>query len=304
MTRLKYYIVDVFAQKKFTGNQVAVVELEQPLDGEIMLKIAQEMNFQETSFVSSEPDEDGHYSVRIFTPYKEVTFSGHPTLGTAFVIRHFLSIDNQKQISLKLQSGISTVNCSTIDSSGSEFISKNKTVLISDQKTPEFGHEFEPVLLSRVLGIEPAEIDDRYPIQEVFIGLGFIIVPIKTLDSVKNIRINQERYGWLVQRAKAKLVLVFCKDTVDHQHDVHTRVFAHYYHIPEDAASGSGGGSLAAYLAKYNYFGTQNVDLKVEQGYEIGRPSLIFAKAKMQNDKIEVNVGGRVILTAQGEILL
>lgn len=91
MSNLKYYIVDVFAQERFTGNQVAVVVVESPLDEEIMLKIAQEMNFRETSFISSEPNTEGHYDVRIFTPKKEVAFSGHPTLGTAFVVNHFLS---------------------------------------------------------------------------------------------------------------------------------------------------------------------------------------------------------------------
>ena len=304
MTRLKYYIVDVFAQEKFTGNQVAVVEVEQPLDAETMLKIAHEMDFQETSFVSSEPDEDGHYHVRIFTPYKEVSFPGAPTLGTAFVINHFLSNGNQKQISLKLQSGILSINRITSDSNRSDFISKNKTILLSDQKQPSFGREFEPVLLSRVLGIEPAEIDDRFPIQEVFSGIGYILVPIKSLDIVKNIHINQERHGWLVQRADAKLVLAFCKETVDSQNDIHTRVFADYYNIPEDAASGSGAGSLAAYCSKYHYFSPDKVELRIEQGYEIGRPSLLIAKSRIENDKIEVNVGGRVILTAQGEILL
>ncbi|MHA1673389.1 MAG: PhzF family phenazine biosynthesis protein [Promethearchaeota archaeon] len=304
MTRLKYYIVDVFAQKKFTGNQVAVVELEQPLDDETMLKIAQEMNFQETSFVSSEPNDDGHYPVRIFTPFKEVSFPGAPTLGTAFVINHFLSNGNQEQISLKLKSGISSVNCIRSDSNGSDFISKNKTILLSDQKQPNFGRVFEPVLLSRVLGIEPENIDDRYPIQEVFSGIGYIIVPIKSLDIVKNIIINQERYGWLVQRTDAKLVLAFCKETVDSQNDIHTRVFADYYNIPEDAASGSGAGSLTAYCNKYQYFSINKVELKIEQGYEIGRPSLLIAKAQTQNDQIEINVGGRVILTAQGEIIL
>ncbi len=304
MIRLKYYIVDVFAQKRFTGNQVAVVELEQPLDDETMLKIAQEMNFQETSFVSSELNEDGHYNVRIFTPYKEVSFPGAPTLGTAFVIKHFLSADNQEQISFKLKSGISSINCIRSDSNGSDFISKSKTILLSDQKQPNFGRVFEPVLLSRVLGIAPEEIDTLFPIQEVFSGIGYILVPIKSLDIVKNIRINQERYGWLIQRTNAKLVLAFCKETVDPQHDIHTRVFADYYNIPEDAASGSGAGSLAAYCSKYNYFSSDKVEFRVEQGYEIGRPSLLIAKAQIQDDKIEVNVGGRVILTAQGEILL
>lgn len=296
--------MDVFAQKKFTGNQVAVVEVEEPLEEEMMLKIAQEMNFRETAFVSSEPNENGNYAVRIFTPQKEVAFSGHPSLGTAFIIKHFFSFDNQKQISLELQSGVSIVDSASLKSNGSDFISKRKTVLLSDQKNPEFGHVFEPVLLSRVLGIEPAEIDDRFPIQEVFSGLGFIIVPVKTLEIIKEITINKERYNWLVQKSKAKLVLVFCPEAEDPENNVHTRVFADYYNIPEDTASGSGAGSLAAYMVKYNYLGSNSVELRVEQGYEVGRPSLIIAKAKKVEDHVEVNIGGRVVLSAQGEILL
>lgn len=304
MTSLKYFIVDVFAQERFTGNPAAVVVVEELLDETIMLKIAQEMNFRETTFVSSEPNESGHYDLRIFTPQKEVAFSGHPTLGTAFVINHYLSYGEKTDISLQLKSGTTSVKCTTIKKDGSEFISKKKTVLISDQKQPEFGHEFEPVLLSRVLGIEPADIDSRFPIQEVFSGLGFIIVPIKSLKILKNIRINPERYNWLVQKAESKILLAFCAETENPQHNIHTRVFADYYNIPEDAASGSGSGCLAAYVVKNNYFGKSEVELMVEQGYEIGRPSLIIAKASLKDDMIDVNIGGRVILSAKGEIII
>ncbi|MCF2141852.1 MAG: PhzF family phenazine biosynthesis protein [Candidatus Lokiarchaeota archaeon] len=304
MSNLKYYIVDVFAQERFTGNQVAVVVVESPLDEEIMLKIAQEMNFRETSFISSEPNTEGHYDVRIFTPKKEVAFSGHPTLGTAFVVNHFLSFGAKKQISLQLKSGVTFVEYMELKKNGSNFISKQKTILLSDQKEPEFGHIFEPVLLSRVLGLEPAEIDNRFPIQEVFSGLGFIIVPIKTLQSVKNIQINVERYNWLVQKAKAKVILAFCSDTEHSEHDIHSRVFANYYNIPEDAASGSGSGCLGAYLIRNDYFQKNSIELHIEQGYEIGRPSLIVVRAELQNDQIQVNIGGRVILTAQGEIII
>ncbi|MHA1796101.1 MAG: PhzF family phenazine biosynthesis protein [Promethearchaeota archaeon] len=304
MTTLKYFIVDVFAQKKFTGNPVAVVEVEKPLDESLMLKIAQEMNFRETSFVSTEPNEAGHYKLRIFTPKKEVAFSGHPTLGTAYVIKHYLSYNKENNISLQLKSGITSVQCITVKKNGSDFISKKKSILLSDQKQPEFGHIFEPVLLSRVLGIEPADIDSEYPIQEVFSGLGFIIVPIKTLKKLKEIKINSERYNWLVQKTKAKVIQAFCHETENPEHNIHTRVFADYYKIPEDAASGSGAGCLAAYVVKYDYFNQSNIELLVEQGYEIGRPSLIIAKATLKDDSLDVNIGGRVILSAKGEIII
>ncbi len=305
MQPMKFFIVDVFATRKYTGNQVAVIECDQPLKVELMQRIAGELSLPEVSFVQNQPNPDGSYNVRIFTPEREVSFSGHPTLGTAFIIKNFLLSEKRDNISLNLPSGQVTIEISQIEKKGnSNFISKNKLCLSSNQKNPEFGRIYEPVLLSKILGLDPQDFDKKFPIQEVTIGLPVILVPLKNLEILKQIKINLERYNWLIQRTQAKLILAFCSETKHPENDLHVRVFAEYYGIPEDAATGSSNGGLAGYLAKYKYFGQDNVDVRIEQGYEIGRPSLILAKAVIESDGvINVSIGGLVNLVVEGTIL-
>jgi trans-2,3-dihydro-3-hydroxyanthranilate isomerase len=120
---------------------------------------------------------------------------------------------------------------------------------------------------------------------------------------VKNIHLNLERYFNLLEHTTAKAILAFCPETYKKGHDLNVRVFADYYGVPEDSASGSGNGSLAAFLLNYGYFGNKKIDIINEQGYEIGRPSLLYVRAE-KNDKYDINVGGKVILTARGELEL
>ena len=305
MSRMKFYIVDVFATKKYTGNQVAVIECDQPLEVELMQRIACELSLPEVSFLQNKPNPDGSYNVRIFTPEREISFSGHPTLGTAFIIYNFLNTEKKDEILLNLPSSQVSIEISQLKKKGdSNFISKNKPCLLSKQKNPEFGRIYEPVLLSKILGLEPQDFDKNFPIQEVTIGLPVILVPLKSLEILKQIKLNLERYNWLIQRTKAKLILAFCSETEQPENNLHVRVFAEYYGIPEDAATGSSNGCLAGYLAKYKYFGQDNVDVRIEQGYEIKRPSLILAKAQIKSDGlIDVSIGGLVNLVVEGEIL-
>lgn len=305
MSRMKFYVVDVFATKKYTGNQVAVIECDQPLEVELMQRIARELSLPEVSFIQNQPNPDGSYNVRIFTPEREISFSGHPTLGTAFIVYNFLDTREKGEILLNLPSGKVSIEVSKLKKRGdSNFISKNKPCLISNQKNPEFGRIYEPVLLSKILGLEPQDFDKNFPIQEVTIGLHVILVPLKSIEILKQIKINLERYNWLIERTQAKLILAFCSETEHPENHLHVRVFADYYGIPEDAATGSSNGCLAGYLAKYKYFGKDHVDVRIEQGYEIERPSLILAKAQVKSDGvIDVSIGGLVNLVVEGEIL-
>ena len=305
MSHMKFFIVDVFATRKYTGNQVAVIECDGPLEVELMQRIACELSLPEVSFVQNQPNSDGSYDVRIFTPEREVSFSGHPTLGTAFIINNFLIPKKKDEILVNLPSGQVSIGISKIENTGdSNFISKNKPCLISPQKNPEFGRIYEPVLLSKILGLSPQDFQKDFPIQEVTIGLPVILVPLKSLEILKQIKVNLERYKWLIQRTQAKLILVFCSETEHPENNLHVRVFADYYGIPEDAATGSSNGGLAAYLAKYKYFDKELVDVRIEQGYEIERPSLILAKAQVMSDGvIDVSIGGLVNLVVEGKLL-
>ncbi|WP_228061818.1 PhzF family phenazine biosynthesis protein [[Phormidium] sp. LEGE 05292] len=294
---MRFYIVDVFAEERYAGNQLAVFTgdgVARLSDGE-MQKIAKEMNFSETTFITSNEAINGGYNVRIFTPRQELPFAGHPTLGTAFILQQEIIKSSVERVVLNLKVGQIPVTLNYADD----------TVewLWMQQKTPTFGQGFLPDMLAPVLNLDISEIDSRYPIEEVSTGVPFIIVPLKSHAALKRIKVNKDKYFELVNNTNAKAILVFCPETNKPENNLSVRMFADYMGVPEDPATGSANGCLAGYLVEYNYFGEKPVDVRVEQGYEIGRPSLLLLKSQRSNTGIEVFVGGKSIMIAKGEFV-
>lgn len=295
MTKHTFYMVDVFAEQKYEGNQLAVIRDAGGLSDAEMQKITREMHYSETTFILSEEERDGGYDVRIFTPGAEVPFAGHPTLGTAFVIRQEIVKQPVETINLNLKVGQIPV---TFKKNG-----QGEDILWMKQIEPTFAKTLDAESISQVLGIDRNQIDDRFPIQEVSTGMFFIIVPLRDLAAVKRARVAKDQYFKLVEKTQAKVILIFCTETYHQDNNLNVRVFCDYVGIPEDPATGSGNGCLAGYLVKHRYFENDQIDIRVEQGYEIGRPSLLYLKAGQYNDSIDVNVGGRVVMVAKGKLL-
>lgn len=295
MKELTFYIVDVFAVEKYTGNQLAVFTDASTLSDKQMQQLAKEMNYSETTFITSTDMRDGGYDVRIFTPNKELPFAGHPTLGTAYILQQTIINQPVETVNLNLKVGQIPVTWHNTDDLGE--------VLWMRQKPPTFHQIFEASALAPVLSLDIDEIDSHFPIQEVSTGIPFIIVPLKKHDSLKRIRVNRDKYFELVENTQSKEILVFCPETYASENDLSVRVFAEYLGIPEDPATGSANGCLAGYLVKHSYFGEKPVNVRVEQGYEIGRPSLLLLKAQRNEDSIEVSVGGKVVMVAKGEFV-
>ena len=291
---MKFSIVDVFAEIKYTGNQLAVIwgDGVESLSDEEMLKIAQEMNYSETTFIcDSEPD-NGGYPVRIFTPKRELPFAGHPTLGTAYIISEEIIKTDVIQVILNLAVGQIPVNWKPEES--------GKQILWMRQNSPEFTHIYDHKLLAPVLNLELSDFDPDYPIQEVSTGIPFIIVPLKTQSALRKAKVNLEYYTELIKRTMAKEIFIFCPETHHPENQLCARMFAPALGITEDPATGSANGCLAGYLSHYRYFGSDQVNIRVEQGYEIDRPSLLLLKAEKIGDLIQVEVGGNVIKVAEG----
>lgn len=295
MTKRKFYIVDVFAERKYEGNQLAVVRDAAGLSGEQMQLITREMNYSETTFILGEEPREGGYDVRIFTPAAEVPFAGHPTLGTAFVIQREIMKEPVETVVLNLKVGQIPV---TSGPGG-----KEEDILWMRQIEPVFGMVFDASDIARVLTIDKDDIDEGFPIQEVSTGMFFIIVPLKNLAAVKRARVAKDQYFELVEKTQAKVILIFSPETYNQDKDLNVRVFCDYVGIPEDPATGSGNGCLAGYLAKHRYFGDDKIDIRVEQGYEISRPSLLYLRAENKQGKIDVSVGGKVVMVAKGQLL-
>ncbi len=288
MPKCKFYIVDVFAEKKYEGNQLAVFLAEDIFSDTEMQKIAREMNFSETTFITSIKD----FNIRIFTPDVELPFAGHPTIGTAYVFQKEIIKSNVKTLSLNLKIGQIPILF--------KYKSGDTEEIWMEQNIPAFGKFFDPELIAKTLYLKEEDIDIRFPIQEVSTGLPHIIVPLKNLDALKRARVGRERFFDLVENTSAKSILIFCPEARNKGNHLSVRVFTE---VPgfEDPATGSGNGCLAAYLVNRQYFGKNSIDVRVEQGYEVGRPSLLLLKAEEIEGKISVSVGGKAFIIASGE---
>lgn len=291
----RFYIVDVFAEEKYQGNQLAVFRGAGGISDMEMQLIAQETHYSETTFIYSDDQRDSGYDVRIFTPVREVPFAGHPTLGTAYII--YKEIENEKsdRINLNLKVGRIPVSVDKSD--------PDRPLLWMKQNKPEFGQTFDKAAIAASLNLDASDISEDFPVEEVSTGLPFIIAPLNSLDAVKNARVDIPKFFELVENSEAKAILIFCPETYRDANDLNVRVFVDYFNIPEDPATGSANGCLAGYLVRHQYFGDDVIDIRVEQGYEIGRPSLLLLRAENQEGEIMVYVGGRVVPVAEGKFI-
>jgi len=253
-----------------------------------MQQIAKEIHFSETTFVLSDKEEKGGYHVRIFTPKWELPFAGHPTLGTAFVIRNELIKQKTRKIVLRL--GVGDVPVTFSDDG----------LLWMRQPRPEFGRTYDAGPIAKMLSLGADEIDASYPILEVSTGVPFLMVPLRSKDSLARIEVDAECMNGLLLNAWAQAPVVFARGGHEKGQDLSVRVFPLLHGVAEDAATGSGNGCLAAYLSRTRYLGNESVDAVVGQGYEMGRPSTLHLRAEPSDGAIAVDVGGRVQKVAEG----
>ncbi len=293
------FVVDVFAERQYAGNQLAVVIAAGDLTTAQMQEIARETHFSETTFVlANEPGSNG-WPVRIFTPAIELPFAGHPTLGTAWVIRReLLGLTREpcagEELVLDLKIGSIPVRF--------EIEEEGPPVPWMRQQPPTFGEEVDGDAVAAVLGLGAADLDPRFPVREVSTGVPFLIVPVATLEAVQRGSLDIPRYRALIEPLAAKSILFFCPQTLSADNDLHARVFAEFFGVPEDPATGSANGCLAAYLAAQRYWGTAQIEARVEQGYEIDRPSLLRLRADATSEPFKVEVGGRVFPSMRGRL--
>lgn len=295
MATYTFYIVDVFAEEKYAGNQLAVIRDAEALNKDQMQRIAKEMNYSETTFILSDEQRDGGYDVRIFTPENELPFAGHPTLGTAYIIQGEIIGEPITSVVLNLKVGQIPVSFT--------YKGTEAEMVWMKQQDASFGRSFDIASISEALSLNTTDIDERLPVQEVSTGCPCIIVPLKTLHAVKRARIVRDRYFTLIEDTQAKTVLIFSPETYNRENELNVRFFADYYGVPEDPATGSANGCLAGYLVKHRYFDKDRIDVRVEQGHEIGRPSLLYLRSQEKDGRIGVSVGGKVFTVAKGELV-
>lgn len=291
-SRNRFHVVDVFAERRYAGNQLAVVEDGASLSDEEMLEVAREMNYSETTFIETGEEREGAYDVRIFTPRAEIPFAGHPTLGTAAALRdHFGAGD---EVTLNLPVGKIPVE---VRRDGGE------EVLWMTQRPPEFGETFEHDRFASMLSLDDADLDHDWPVQVVSTGLPAVLIPLRDRDALGRIAVDRRAYDDFLDESGVENLFPFCPDPRDEANDFAARMFSPGYGVPEDPATGSANGCFAGYLVRHRYVDAPDVAVTVEQGYEMNRPSLLHLEAREKEGDVTVRVGGRVVPVATGTLL-
>jgi len=290
-----FFIVDVFAERPYSGNQLAVVLGAEDLSDETMQQIAAETNYSETTFVASAPEADGGYRVRIFTPAREIAFAGHPILGTAWVLRHHGSSSSSGPVRLNLAVGQVPVTFE-VSAEGEEV-----AWFLAPPVALGATCAIEP--MAAALGLSPDDIAPESPVQQFTAGISAMIVPLRSLDALRRSKLELDAYAPLAAQGFPPLVYQFCRQTHHPQNDLCVRFFFEAHGVREDPATGNGAAFLGAYLLEHDLLGGADLSLRIEQGYEVRRPSLVMLRARMREGSREISVGGRVVPTMQGELL-
>ena len=257
-------IVDVFAERPLSGNQLAVVRSASHLDAAAMQAIALEMNFSETTFVVDERNNEAW--ARIFTPTRELPFAGHPTLGTAWVLGR-----NRDSYTLHLKAGSVHV---TFQPDGTAWM----------QPPPvKPGENLGVQSAAALLGLSPHDIDARFPCCFLTIGPTFALIGVKGLDVLRRARIRFDVYERLAGKDEPD-VFVFTEGAYNDDAHFAARMF-HERGWREDPATGSANTAFASHIRSLGTHGR----FIVEQGFEIGRPSRLYLDVGEP-----IRIGGKV----------
>ena len=289
---IPFYQVDVFSNKLFEGNPLAVFLKGENFKEDQLQQVAREMNLSETTFVFPPSQPDANFDVRIFTPGKEIPFAGHPTLGTAFVLKYAGLISSAKNnLILNFKTGLISVHL------------QDDGIILMKTPAGKILQTFSNTKkVADTLGIKPNNIEPNLPIQTVTTGFPALLVPINSLGSMKEILLDLPLLKPLLKEVKADMIYPFTRQTFDQENSIHARGFAPFIGIPEDPGTGSVASALGYYLYKKN---SKEKRIIIEQGYEMKRPSNIFVEIDaVEGSTIEIRVGGRVRLVFKGTLYL
>lgn len=302
MANYRFIQVDVFTDRPFGGNPLAVFLDAEGLDDDEMQMIAREMNLSETTFVLPPTDPDADVRVRFFTPGMELPFAGHPTVGTHVVLaqegRYELEAPVTR-IHQQIELGTLPVDLQVEDGTVER--------AIMTQGALSFGDFVDDRrMLAQALGLNEIDIDKNLPPRVASTGLPGLMVPVTSRSAVERVQLNLPVFNELCEKVDVTGVEVFSMQTWDPVNTVHTRNFGPpWTGVLEDPATGSVGGALGGYLVHHQKVPpTQpTTRLIIEQGFEMGRPSLIEVLVDVEGRSVkQVRVGGQVVRVAEGTL--
>ena len=294
---LHFEWVDVFTDRPYAGNPLAVFTEPGELSTEQMQAIARELNLSETTFVVPTTLPDADFGVRIFTPRSELPMAGHPTLGTAHVLATQGRVERRDgATTIVFEEGVGPITVAI------EWEEAGPGRIVMSQPSPQFGRRLDDrVAVASMLGLGEADLAEL-PIQVVSTGPPFLFVPVGSLAAAEAASLRLDVWDDLVAGTDAETVYVFSLETRDPEATVHGRLFAPAYGIPEDPATGSAVGPLGGYLVEHGVVKIgQGERITVEQGLEMGRPSRLEVEVEgSAGSPLSVRVGGRSVGVLRG----
>jgi len=299
----KFFTADVFTEKAFGGNQLAVFPDASGIPEELLLTIAREFNFSETTFCYPPIDAAHTRRVRIFTPGGEVPFAGHPTVGTAHVLVATGAVPaSGPLVNMVLEEGVGPVRVTVRMENGSPAFAQ-----LSVAKLPEIG----PLPPSRgaladILSLEANDLafGSNGP-QAISCGLPFLLVPMRDVAAVRRARVRMELWEATLKSYWAPEVLIFAADPDGGPSHFRARMFAPGLSVPEDPATGSAAACLGGYLAARAADKDGTLKWTVDQGVEMGRPSRLDVEADVAAGAVTaIRVGGSTVIVTEGEMRL
>ncbi|MDB4914624.1 MAG: hypothetical protein JWM95_2268 [Gemmatimonadetes bacterium] len=299
MASFRYITCDVFTDTPFGGNQLAVFPDARGIPEHRLLDVTREFNFSEATFVYPPAHAANTRKVRIFTPGAELPFAGHPTVGTAHVLAAIGDIPLTGDLTrIVFEEGVGNVPVTIRSARGVPVFAQ-----LSAAKMPEVGPSApDRAVLARVLSLEVDDLlDDAWMPQALSCGLPFLFVPVRDRAAVGRARVRIDAWETAFKGAWATEVFVFALDGERAGSDVRARMFAPALNIMEDPATGSANAALAGYLAARDTRRNGTLRWVVEQGFEMGRPSIIEVEADVSDGVVgAVRVGGATVLMSEG----
>jgi trans-2,3-dihydro-3-hydroxyanthranilate isomerase len=299
--RARFVTVDVFTDRRFAGNPLAVFPDAKNIPPDAMPAITREFNLSETVFVRP-PDDPAHARrLRIFTPGRELPFAGHPTVGTAWVLAKLGLIPlTGPKTSVVLEEGVGPVRVAITAEAGAPVAAQLTTA-----RLPEPGPAAPPAAeLASVLSLDPADVAGPPDGPEGWsCGVPFLFVPLRDRGAVARARVDKARWERVLKGWWAEEIFVFAADPERPGSDLRARMFAPGLGIGEDPATGSAVSALAGYVASHGARGDGTARWVVEQGFEMGRPSLLELEVDLRAGRpAEVRVGGATVWVSEGEM--
>jgi trans-2,3-dihydro-3-hydroxyanthranilate isomerase len=282
---LPFYIVDVFADKKYAGNQLAVFMDAENLSSEQMQQIAREINFAESTFVTKLDRENNKAEIKIFTPANEMQFAGHPIVGTSWVLINKIFENSPNEIKLKVPIGEIPIH-------------QTADLIWLKAAQPKFWDIFSKEDFTLFSNLQVSDFENQFPIQEVTTGSAFVMVGLSSKRALENLVLDKDKTDdWLKKNCKTThraLYFYYLEGS-----KLFSRMLCiEHNQLVEDAATGSASTCLQAFLLKYH---KPEFELINYQGDYIGRPSQIYFKGKLIDDQFDINIGGKAQFIAKGE---